>query len=227
VRSLSLALGAGAALAVLLPAAGPAAAFTIQFEAADFGLNPTFSDVQTFGFSIEVAEPLAPGAYDDPVLVGVEYNVSGRLATTPSGFPAFNLQRTIGGAEFYNQGSSLNFEISAAADLNDGLQVSELVGGAGVFVFNGREVGTGRYHPALFELNSDGSGLIRNSNNMGGINPASMEEVDVQIGDEYVTELSFDPSMLTLVVPEPSTGPLVCLGLAAFGVRRRTLHPTA
>jgi len=212
---------AGTAFAVLLLAAGPAGAFTLAFAAADFGLTPIFSNVQTFGFSIEVAGPLAPGVYDDPVLVGVEYNVFGSLAMTPSGFPSFNLQRTIGGAEFYSQGSSLSFEISASANLSDGLQVAELVGGAGVFVFNGREVGTGRYHPALFELNADGTGLIRNSNNMGGINPGSMQEVDVQIGDEYVTALSFEPGTLTLALPEPSTGLLMGLGLAGLGLRRR------
>lgn len=213
---------AGAVLAALLLAAGPARAFTIVFAASDFGLTPTFSNVQTFDFSIEVVGPLAPGLYDDPALVGVEYNVSGSLATTPSGFPAFNLQRSIGGAEFYAQGSSLRFEIAASADLGDGLQVSELVGGAGVFVFDGREVGTGRYHPALFELNSDGTGLIRNSNNMGGINPGSMQEVDVQIGDEYVTVLAFDPGILTLAVPEASPVVLIGLGLAALGLRRRS-----
>ena len=220
-RRLALFLCIGAALALMLMAASQAAAFTIRFEAADFGLSPSFSNVRSFEFSIDVAGPLGPGAYDDPELVGVDYRVSGQLATTPSGFPAFALERSIGGAEFYDQGSSLAFEISAAANLADGLQVSELVGDAGVFVFDGRELGTGRYHPALFELNSDGTGLVRNSNNMGGINPASMEEVDVQIGDEYVTELSFDPGALTLAVPEPSTGLLVGLGLSAFGLRRR------
>ena len=219
-RSLPELVRAGAALAVLLLAAGPAAAFTLAFEAADFGLTPTFSNVQTFEFSIDVAGPLAPGVYDDPLLSGVEYHVRGTLDTTPSGFPAFNLIRSIGGAEFYSQGSSLSFEISSSANLADGLQVSELVGGASAFVFDGREVGTGRYHPALFELNLDGTGLIRNSNNMGGINPGSMEEVDVQIGDEYVTALSFDPSLLTLAVPEPATGLLMSLGLALLGVRR-------
>ena len=212
----------GTTLAVLLFAASPAASFTIEFEDADFGLNPTFSNVVTFSFSIEVAGPLAPGVYDNPVLVGVEYRVFGQLAQgTPSGFPAFNLERTIDGSEFYDQGSSLSFEISSAANLADGLQVSELVGGADVFVFNGREVGTGRYHPSLLQLDSDGSGLLRNSNNMGGINPFSMEEVDVQIGEEYVTELSFVPDALTLVVPEPSTALLAGLGLAALGLRRR------
>jgi hypothetical protein len=99
--------------------------------------------------------------------------------------------------------------------------VSELVGESGVFVFNGREVGTGRYHPALFELNSDGTGLLRNSNNMGGINPFSGKEVDVQIGEEYVTALTFDPGSVTLAVPEPSTGLMLGLGLAALGARRR------
>jgi len=199
---------------------GPAAAFTLAFEAADFGLTPTFSNVRTFVFSIEIDGPLVSGSYVDPLLVGVDYQVAGVLADTPSGFPAFDLVREIAGPEFYAQGSSLDFTIADTADLSDGLQVSELVGGAGVFVFNGREVGTGRYHPALFELNSDGTGLIRNSNNMGGINPSSMEEVDVEIGEEYVTALTFDPATLTLAVPEPSTGLLVGLGMALLAARR-------
>ena len=184
---------------------GPSAAFDIEFADNDFGLTPTFSTVQTFGFSIAVEGPLRKGAYNDPALISVEYRVLGTLEDTPSGFPAFDLQRNIVGTEFYMQGSSLQFEIAPGADLSDGLQVSELVGEMGVFVFNGREVDTGRYHPALVELNMDGTGLLRNSNNMGGINPMSMEVVDVEIGEEYITALTFDPSLLTLV-PEPSAG---------------------
>lgn len=185
----------------LLLVAGTAHAFTLSFSAADFGLNPTFNNVQNFTFSIEVAGPLIPGVYANPELVGVSYQVKGTLSGTPSGFLAFNLVRNIGGAEFYTQGSSLNFEISAGADLTDGLQAFELVGGSSFFVFNGREVGTGRYHPALFELNSDGTGLLRNSNNFGGTNPMTGKTVDVQIGDEYVTELTFDPGTLDLAAP--------------------------
>jgi hypothetical protein len=147
--------------------------------------------------------------------------VSGGLDETPSGFAAFNLMRVIEGDEFYEQGSALDFEISASADLSDGLQVSELVGEAAVFVFDGRELETGRYHPALLELNADGTGLLRNSNNMGGINPASMEEVDVMIGEEYVTELSFDPTALTIAVPQPSAGLLTGAALGALAVSGR------
>ena len=157
--------------------------------------------------------------YSTPTRAGFEYQVNGSLASgTPSGFPAFFLVRDIGGAEFYAQGSSLDFEISALADLSDGLQLSELVGSAGVFVFDGHETGTGRYHPSLFELNSDGTGLIRNSDNTGGINPGNGQPVDVEIGDEYVTELSFDPATLTLV-PEPGVLSLLAVALAA--IRRR------
>jgi hypothetical protein len=142
---------------------------------------------------------------------------------TPSGFPAFALERDIDGSEFYAQGSSLSFNISASANLTDGLQMSELDGSGSVFVFNGREVDTGRYHPSLFELNAGGSGLIRNSNNMGGINPGSNEEVNVQIGEEYVTELMFSPSLTIApaIVPEPSA--LVLIGSVSLGIfcRRR------
>jgi hypothetical protein len=187
----------------LLPAS--AWAELMEFEAADFTVTPTFSNVQNFQFSIDLAVELTPGAaYSNPVLNGVEYSVFGTLADTPSGFTAFNLIRTIGGEEFYTQGSSMSFEIDASADLTDGLQISELLGVGLVFLFNGREVGTGRYHPALFQLNDDGTGSIQNSNNQGGINPGSGEVVDVDFGEEYITELGFDPAVLTLTGPIPN-----------------------
>ena len=200
----------------------------ISFQASDFGVTPTFSNVQTFDFAIDIGVPLTAGTtYVNPTLNGVVYNVSGNLAAgTPSGFPAFALARTIAGAEFYSQGSSLSFTIDAAADLSDGLQVSDLSGTDPVFVFNGREVDTGRYHPALLELNANGTGSIRNSNNFGGINPSSGEEVDVDFGEEYITNLTFDPANLTLVqtvsIPEPaSTSLIVAMTGIVFSRRRR------
>ena len=201
----------------------------ISFQASDFGVTPTFSDVQTFDFAIDIGVLLTAGTtYVNPTLNGVVYNVSGALAMgTPSGFPAFALERTIGGAEFYSQGSSLSFTIDAAADLSDGLQVSDLSGTDPVFVFNGREVDTGRYHPALLELNADGTGSIRNSNNFGGTNPSSGLVVDVDFGEEYITNLTFDPANLTLVqtvsVPEPTSASfLIGITGLAFSRRRRS-----
>lgn len=202
----------------------------ITFGASDFvlppafTLTPTFSNVQTFDFTIDIAGPLTAGTtYVNPLLNSVQYNVFGTLAATPSGFPAFNLVRNIGGTEFYTQGSSLMFSISATADLTDGLQVSELTGADPVFVFNGREVGTGRYHPALFQLNSDGTGSIRNSNNIGGVNPGSGMVVDVDFGEEYITELTFDASSLTLsaAVPEPNAAILIVAAIGVAVTRRR------
>jgi len=100
-------------------------------------------------------------------------------------FTGFTLSHTIAGSEFYVQGSSLQFEIAAGADLTDGVQVTELkelsnftlpsptepnpllsaVTGSSsnpVFIFNGREIqgitGFSRFHPALLVLNSDGTG---------------------------------------------------------------------
>ena len=201
-----------------------AQAAIVTFDASDFGLTPTFSNVQTFSFAIDIADPMTPGAVlDNPALHRVVYNVFGTLeAGTPSGFPAFNLQRTITGADFYDQGSSFSMSIANDADLSDGLQVSELGGPNPVFLFNGREVGTGRYHPALFQLNADGTGSIRNSNNMGGVNPGSGEVVNVDFGQEYITNLTFDPSALTIVaVPEPSLAGLLLLGGAMATFRRR------
>ncbi|MFW2479992.1 MAG: hypothetical protein ACN4GF_07710 [Lentimonas sp.] len=78
--------------------------------------------------------------------------------------------------------------------------------GAGViFHFNGREEGTGRYHPMLLQFKSDGTGLVQNSDNMGGVNPATLEVVHVDFGEEYITNISFDPSSRMLAVPEPAS----------------------
>jgi hypothetical protein len=190
-------------ISALLP--GLAWAELMAFEASDFTVTPTYSNVQTFQFQIDFSAELVPGVvYTNPALNGVEYSVSGTLDNTPSGFPGFGLVRSIGGEEFYTQGSSMNFEIAASADLTDGLQISELVGDEPVFVFNGREVDTGRYHPALIELYADGTGSIQNSNNQGGINPGSGEIVDVDFGEEYITGLSFDPAVLSLTGPIPN-----------------------
>ena len=63
---------------------------------------------------------------------------------------------------------------------------------------NAREVDTGRYHPPLLELNIDGTGRIQNSNNFGGINPVTGKFVDLDFGEEYIVDLSFDPESLTI-----------------------------
>ena len=204
-------------IGLLAAMAGPARAFTISLSDADFGITPEFSSVTRFSITIDVDAPLAPGPYVDPSIHQVDYEIGGPLAPgTPSGFPAFALVRSIVGDELYTQGSSLRFEISGMADLSDGLQVSELVGVDPVLVFDAREVGTGRYHPLLLELNADGTGGVRNSNNMGGVNPATGEVVDVDFGQEYISNLSFDASSLTLAVPEPSAGLLLALGLVGL-----------
>ena len=206
---------------------GQARADVVTFEASDFGLNPVFSNVRTFNFEIDIAARITPGAIlDNPTLNGVRYRVFGQLAAgTPSGFPAFDLVRDIGGDEFYTQGSSLSLQIANDADLSDGLQASELVGSDPVFLFNGREVGTGRYHPAIVRLNADGTGSIRNSNNMGGVNPGNGQVVDVEEGEEYTTELTFTPGSLTLIdavsVPEPGATLALLLTGAMVVVRRR------
>jgi hypothetical protein len=163
---------------------------------SDFQLTNTFSDVDLFSVHVEIAAPLAAGVYNNPDIVLVSYLVMGDLVPgTPSGFAAFNLQRGISGTEFYAQGSSLNFEISDTAVLSDGVQVSELVGDGVVLTFNAREIDNGRFHPALFELNADGTGRIQNSNNIHTLDP--LNEVD--FGEEYITELRFDPGNTTVI----------------------------
>jgi len=162
----------------------------------DFQITNTFSDVGIFNIRIEIAAPLTAGAYNNPDIVDVTYQVMGNLVPgTPSGFPAFNLQRSMSGTEVYAQGSSLNFEISPTAVLTDGVQVAELVGAGVVLTFNGREIDNGRFHPALFELNADGTGRIQNSNNIHTLDP--LNEVD--FGEEYITDLMFDPGNTTVI----------------------------
>jgi len=138
------------------------AQFSIELDLPDFGVTDVFGQLTTLDLNVDVAGPLVAGAvYSDPVLNGVVYDVFGLLDedSVPSGFPAFNLSRTIGGAEFFSQGSSLNFEVSSTADVSDGLQISELVADANglIFEFDGREVGTGRFHPPLIQLFADGT----------------------------------------------------------------------
>ncbi len=208
----------------------------LSISSDDYQVTTVFNDVGTFDIEIEIDAPLATGTFVNPDVVGVDYSVSGVLVdATPSGFPSFALEREMTGAEFYAQGSSLSFEISPTAVLTDGVQVAELAGDGVVFTFNGREVGNGRFHPALFELNADGTGRIQNSNNVIVENP--LQEVD--FGDEYVTDLMFDPGNTTLIAATPvapvpnrgggggalspfGTGLLVLLCLiAAPGLRRR------
>jgi len=183
-------------LITLVALSGSAHAFDLLLDSSDFQRTPVFSDVTDFDFRVHVDADLAPGVYNNPPLVEVSYRVSGTLEPgTPSGFPAFALERIIDGAQFYAQGSSLSFEISPTAVLSDGLQVAELVGAGVVFTFNGKEIDTGRFHPALLELRADGTGRIQNSDNVPSQNP--LQEVD--FGEEYITDLGFDPGNLTLV----------------------------
>jgi hypothetical protein len=169
----------------------------LAFSSDDFVVTPVFNDVAQFTFDIEINAPLTPGVYSNPIISSVLYRVSGELMNTPSGFPAFALERDITGDEFYAQGSSLGFEVRADAVLDDGVQFAELAGSGVVFTFNGKEFGNGRFHPALLELNADGTGMIQNSDNIITENP--LQQVD--FGEEYITDLAFDPGNLTLLAP--------------------------
>ena len=233
VRNLVHCLTGFALMACFLATAGTAhAQFSLTFDDGDFAIGTDFNIVDGFDFQIDVAAPLLAGmTYNNPALDGVVYEVAGRLPEgSPSGFPGFILQRTIGGNEFYSQGSSLSFEIAADADLTDGLQIFDLVADPTTniaFELNAREVGTGRYHPPLLQLRSDGTGLLQNSNNFGGDNPQDNtdEEIDVDFGEEYIADLTFDVSSFTLAdpvgVPEPSSLVLGLIGGTMLGLRRR------
>lgn len=192
-------------LALLCAVSGSAFAqtMTLTTSNADYQITNTFSQVSTFNIRVEIDSPLAPGAYLNPDIVDVTYQVTGALAPgTPSGFAAFDLQRTMTGDEFYAQGSSLSFEIAPGAVLSDGVQVTELVGNDIVLTFDGREIDNGRFHPALFELRANGSGRIQNSNNIPSV--AMMN--DVEFGEEYITDLMFDPGNTTVITGAVPSG---------------------
>lgn len=187
---------AGLLISLILANSVNAQSMLLSVSSDDFQITNVFSDIDTFAIDIEINSPMATGNYVNPDIVSVSYSVSGDLvAGTPSGFPSFALQRDMDGAEFYAQGSSLSFEISPNAVLDDGVQAAELVGIDTVLTFNGREVGNGRFHPALFELDANGSGRIQNSDNV--ITEVPLQQVS--FGEEYVTDLAFDPGNTTLI----------------------------
>jgi hypothetical protein len=176
----------------------------LSISSDDYQVTNVFSNVSTFAIDIEINRPLAAGVYVDPEIVSVDYTVSGSLAAgTPSGFTNFALQRNITGTEFYAQGSSLSFEIGAGAALVDGVQIAELVGSDIVLTFNGREIGNGRFHPALLELDIDGTGRIQNSDNIIVENPLDQ----VTFGAEYITDLMFDAGNTTVITAMPDDAP--------------------
>jgi len=211
------------------------AQFTIALDESSFGITNTFNNINQFDIEISVAEPLvAGGVYNNPLLNQVDYTILGSLPNaTPSGFPAFNLVRSLTGTDFYNQSpeASLQFAIQATADLSDGLQLSELVGtgGATSFFFNAREFNQspGRFHPPDFVLRGDGTGTLQNANNQSTFpNPppplGSGTLVDIAFGEEYIADLTFSPSAVTLVaVPEPATAWILAMGATLFSARRR------
>lgn len=211
---------------------------TFSTTNADYQLTNLFSDVDVFDIAVVINAPLAAGNYINPDIVSVNYSVNGALVPgTPSGFPAFALQRSMTGDEFYAQGSSLSFQISPNAVLTDGVQVAELVGNGVVLTFNAKEIGNGRFHPALLELNANGTGLIQNSDNI--ISESPFQQID--FGDEYINELMFDPGNTTVItgvtisIPRGGGGAVSWINVAflvllvlAFSMngRRSTTHVT-
>ena len=98
--------------------------WTMRFTDADFGQNPVFNEITEFEFEFVIAGDLQRGTYVNPPLVSVNYTVFGDLPQgSTSGYPFFTLVRAIDGQEFYDQGSSISFEILPSANLFDGLRI--------------------------------------------------------------------------------------------------------
>ncbi|WP_428386957.1 hypothetical protein [Mucisphaera sp.] len=204
------------------------AAFTITLNSDDFTTTPSFSDVQTFQIEIVVDARLeANRLYVNPTLQRVTYLVEGTLEPgTPSGLPAFRLERNITGEEFYAQGSSFSMRIGSA-DLTDGLLFDELTRTGGQrgnwgphLRFDAREFNTGRFHPPIISFRA-GSGTIHNADNTPVyIDSGNPNNISLDAGDEYSTNLTFDPSAITIAIPEPTTAALLSLTSLAL-IRRR------
>jgi hypothetical protein len=187
-------------LGLVMSAAASGQTMTLSTASSEYQLTNVFSNVDFFTIDIEIDAPLASGVYINPVIIDVTYQVQGTLEPdTPSGFPTFNLQRHMTGSEFYAQGSALSFEIDQAAVLDDGVQVSELVGLGVVLTFDAREVDTDRYHPPLLELRAIGTGRLQNSDNIPKLIPLET----VGFGEEYITDLGFDPGNTTVIEETP------------------------
>ncbi|MEM6943728.1 MAG: hypothetical protein AAF565_08270 [Pseudomonadota bacterium] len=214
--------------------ATPAEAVQLRFEFSDFTLDEGASNFNIalggglpfdFGFRIDLDGNLAPGqTVTNADIVEVEYFVEGSLAQpTPSGFPDFQLRRpqnpateTLDGAEWDAQGSTLSFEIDGGADLSDGLQIDELVSNGGIrLLVSALEQGTGRYHPPVFRIFDDGTATFTNAANNGGVNPATMQVVNVNEGDEYFANLLVADSFALVSVPLPPT--VFLLGVVMVG----------
>ena len=215
-------------LLCLLAGSAQAQTTTLQLSNTDFGITSVFNNVTSFQVDIELSEPIfAGGTFINPSISRIDYQLAGVLPEpTPSMFPGFNLVRGYSGDEFYSQSpeATLQFQVDSAADLSDGLQLSDLsgFGDETILFFDTREFNQspGRYHPPQLTLRADGTGLLQNSNNSSTFpNPDSGLIVDVGLGDEYEVNLSFTPTIAS--VPEPSAIALLGFGSVVALLRRR------
>ena len=90
------------------------------------------------------------------------------------------------------------------------------MGGGVILTMNAREENTGRFHPPLFQLRANGTGTIQNSDNEPM--PLANPPVVVNFGEEYITDLVFDPGNTTLFVDnDDSPGALTGGGSGLIG----------
>ena len=82
---------------------------------------------------------------------------------------------------------------------------------------------TGRYHPPILQLLANGTRILQNSNNNGDVTPSTGNVVNVNFGDEYVTNLTFNPANAPIAppIPVPAAGLLLVSGVAGLVALRR------
>ena len=61
----------------------------------------------------------------------------------------------------------------------------------------------------------------------GGVNPSSHQVVDVALGEEYITSLTFDPASVTVTQPIPAPASWLLLGTGfAAAMRSKAVGKT-
>ncbi|WP_428388531.1 hypothetical protein [Mucisphaera sp.] len=178
------------------------AAFTFTIDSDDFVTNQVYGDVLIYRVDIVIDEVLLPGrSYLNPTLQRVRYFLQGRVHSADD--EPSTIEQELSGSEFYDIAGGINFAVKADAELEDGLQLSELASLDGnpegaLFFMNYNRLAGILYAP-VFLLRGDGVGRF-----------AGHGQED-RPGSVYRNDLVYNLEEITVVVPEPTTATLLAL----------------